>query len=211
MRRLLLEERSGRPAAVPDGADALDERLLRRGNQPLFEPDHAQGFNAPQQLAGLEQEIRIARPSVALVSPGEGFIDENAAGAQRRDEIGEKRPVEVICNNHAVELPGRERPGPCFDVRDAKLGAAEAGERAERLRVAVDADHRETERGEVAQVAAHAARHVEHAPARADRAGPADDPGGRRLEVVRTRLHIASIIPRAHFRRSIAWHPTAAP
>src|SRR5262249_31501796 len=150
---------------------------------------------AAQQLSGLEEKIRIARPPVALVSAGEGLVDQDPSRAQRRDEMRKERAVKVICNHHAVELPGRKRPRPALDVRRTKLGADDAGERRERPLVAAHSDRRVAERREMTQVPSAAASDVEHAAARADRTGPADYPGRRRLGTMRTRLHIASIIP----------------
>src|SRR6059036_255097 len=68
-------------------ADALNHRLLRLGNQPLFERNHGQGFQAVEQLVGPQQERRIARSAVALVAQGEGFVDQHAAGTQCTHQI----------------------------------------------------------------------------------------------------------------------------
>src|SRR5437867_9473107 len=76
-----------RAPALPHGADALNHRLLRLGNEPLFERNHGQGFQAVEQLVGPQQERRIARSAVALVAQGEGFVDQHAAGTQCTDQI----------------------------------------------------------------------------------------------------------------------------
>src|SRR3546814_8597860 len=61
-----------------------------------------------QQLAFFEQECRIARLTEAPVAAGEGFVDQHAAGWQRRRQRGEQRPVQVIRHHDDAEAAGEE-------------------------------------------------------------------------------------------------------
>src|SRR3546814_14875974 len=65
-----------------------------------------------QQLAFFEQECRIARLTEALVAAGEGFVDQHAAGCQRRRQRGEQRPVQVVRHPDAAEAAGEEAGRP---------------------------------------------------------------------------------------------------
>ncbi len=65
--------------------------------------------NGFQQFAGTKQVVGIARPRENLVSPREGLVDQDAAGADGIHERGKKGSVQVVGNQNGGECPARER------------------------------------------------------------------------------------------------------
>src|SRR5712692_8624308 len=96
----------------------------------------------------------------------------------------EKRSMQIIRHHYAVESAGRKGPGPGLDVRNVDFDPACCLESTERRLVAIDADHGETQRPQIAQVPALAAGDVEDAPAGPNQPGPATYPRRGRVGFV---------------------------
>src|SRR3546814_16121226 len=86
------ETSGGRPRA-----DALHGRWARLLYHDILIGDDLQpAETGAQQLAFFEQECRIARLTAAHVAAGEGFVDQPAAGCQRRRPQGQPRPSQIV-------------------------------------------------------------------------------------------------------------------
>lgn len=138
-----------------------------------------------KQFAGPQQKIRIRRLAEAFVARGEGFIDEQTSRRKGVENAGEQRPVQIIGNDHAIELPARQRPRPVFQVGLLDYHAGNAGQCRKRLRVSVDGANPESQRSQKAAVTTAAAREIQNLATRYDRARPASDPLRRLIEAVR--------------------------
>ena len=138
-------------------------------HMPLLERDGDEpAGDTLQQLAGLEQKIRIRRPAVGLVAAGEGLVEQHAVVGQRREQLRQQRPMQIVDDDDRVEAFAAEDRTSAFEVQRARLDARLAGERRERGRVAIDGDDVAAARGEEARMAAVAAGDVEHPRARRD-------------------------------------------
>jgi hypothetical protein len=63
------------------------------------------------QFAWSQQKVRVGRPAVDLVSDGEGFVEQQALGIDRFENMGKERPPEVVGDHDRAKAPARKRPG----------------------------------------------------------------------------------------------------
>ncbi len=70
-----------------------------------------------QELAVLEQEIRVAGLAKALVAAREGLVDQHAAGCRRGDDRGQQRTPEIVGDDHRSKAPcAQGARGPDLDI-----------------------------------------------------------------------------------------------
>ncbi len=128
-------------------------------------PHHVQEFARP------EQEVRVRRPADALLPELERLVDQQAAGSHGSNQIVEQRPMQVISDDHRIELLTAERRRhPCLQVELHQQDPGIACRGATAADVPVDAGHPEAARERQSQMPPSSASDVE-------RAGPL---GGRR-------------------------------
>jgi hypothetical protein len=137
-----------------------------------------------KQLARPQQKVRIRRLAEALIALGESFVDEYASRRKDIENAGEQRPVQIVVNDHTIELPAHQWPRPVFQVGLLDYDARNAGQCGKRLRVAVDGANPESKRYQKAAMPTAAASEIQNFATRYDRARPASDPLRRLIEAV---------------------------
>jgi hypothetical protein len=129
-----------------------------------------------KQFARPQQKVRIRRLAEALIAHGERLVDEQTRRRKGLQNAGEQRPVQIIGNDHAIELQARQRPQPVFQVRLLDYDARNAGECRKRLGVAVDGANPESQRSQKTTMTTAAASEIQNLATRYNRARPASDP-----------------------------------
>src|SRR5581483_9453456 len=164
----------------PDGGDALDGPGRVVEDEVLVGDDPQLAADGLEELARPEEELRPVRPAEALLAPGEGLVEQDAAAGHGPDEVGQHRTVEVVGDHDAGEgaFPERERRSG-FEIAGGDLDAGVLSEVVEAAGVAVDGRHRMAAAEEETGVPPAPGRHVEHPPARRYQEGEPDDPGWR--------------------------------
>src|SRR3546814_16870219 len=77
------------------------------------------------------------------LAAGEGFVDQHAAGCQRRRQRGEQRPVQVVRHHDAAEAAGEEAGRlVALEIARERLQPWVAGQCAEPREVTVDRQNR---------------------------------------------------------------------
>lgn len=137
-----------------------------------------------KQFARPQQKVRIRRLAEAFVARGEGFIDEQTSRRKGVENAGEQWPVQIVGNDHAIELQARQRPQPVFQVGLLNYDARNAGQCRKRLRFAVEGANPESQRSQKAAMTTAAASEIQNLATRYDRVRPASDPLRRLIEAV---------------------------
>src|SRR5437763_6964394 len=152
---------SGRDSSAsnmtPARAEALDHRRLRTLDISLLEGDGHERAEGAQQLARLQEECGIRGPAVLLVAGHERFIDEHAVFSERRLELRQERPVQIVRDDDGGEAPLGE--GPRRAALEIGLDEAHAGYL---LRLAIHGEHFQPALGEKTRMAPGAAGEIEH-------------------------------------------------
>lgn len=97
-----------------DRGNALDNARARGFLADLLEGDdnETDGHRGLGQFVRLQQEFGVRRPSAEkLVPPRESLVDQQAAGSDRRADVGQDRPPEIVRDDHGAELPASQRKG----------------------------------------------------------------------------------------------------
>lgn len=92
--------------------------------------------------------------------------------------------MQIVGNDHAIELQARQRPRPVFQVRLSDCDARNAGQCRKRLGVAVDGANPESQRSQKTTMTTAAAGEIQNLATRCDRARPASNPLRRLIEAV---------------------------
>ena len=154
-------------ALVADSADTLDNarRAIGVVNTILIGNDlQVVSSGKFQQLARLEQKIRVAGATKRFVTNSEGFIDQHATVAEACDYGVENGPVEVIGHDDACKQARSQGPArPVFEVGDKQFepwGVRSA--RRQAAEVAVNGEHRMAETSQQACVPSTTSGKVKH-------------------------------------------------
>lgn len=162
-------------------------------------------LESAQQLAGREEEIRIAWTAQAFVALPEGLEDQDTAGRETGDQMWEMGPMEVIGDNDGIEAFRRKRPGTGFKIHRTHL---EAGRIREAANVDVGGEDLMAHGVERAGMAPVARGHVQNPASRSNQVRPTQHPGGRRDRGIRRTIktcHFLSIDSHFHARRPYIW------
>ena len=82
----------------------LDDGRSRWAQLQILEGQYLQmSRDRGGELAGAEQEIGIARLAEALIALGESLIEQQPAGRDGTDDVGQDGPVQIIRHQHQVE------------------------------------------------------------------------------------------------------------
>jgi hypothetical protein len=177
-----LGKRAGLLPDAPDSRDSLHDREPSfPGNDALLERDDVEAaFHDAQKLAAFEQERGIRRAAIRLVPARESLVQQYSVLAERREQGGQERPMEIVRDDDRAESFARKRPRSAFKIKSGRFDAGHRRQRCDRPGVAVDGQHATSAGGEKARVAAVPAREVQHARVGGNEVREADDPRRRR-------------------------------
>src|SRR4051794_16320925 len=134
-----LDESDRLLARESHGCDPLEHTGTLANSLPLLKGDHPHATaNNLEQLAGRQEEIRVPRPTKALVAVGERLVDQYAIRSNRVHQHGPQRTVEIARDDNGIEAPVVQRPRRVLQVGNSKLDVRNGLQGSERSRVAID-------------------------------------------------------------------------
>ncbi len=96
-----------------------------------------------EQFTRRQQEIWITWPAVSFVALGKGFVQQNSARCDRRDDRRKDRPIEIIDDNDGGKLAVVKGPvRAIFKVGDDHFGRRDAGNIGNAIQTLVDKAYR---------------------------------------------------------------------
>src|SRR5690606_35674370 len=145
------------------GRDALDD-ALRGGQCYMLESDRHQAPSyGIDQLAGLQQEVRVARPAIPLVPDCKSFVDQQAITSHAGNDVRQDWSPQIIRDDHSGKSAVAKRKGaPVLEIGLDELDAGPLLQIDYSGKVAIDAHDLISVRKCQPEMATAAAGDVEH-------------------------------------------------
>lgn len=159
-----------RDALDRGGPWIVDDQILE-GHDAQLTPNHV------EQLSRSEKELRPCRSAKTLVSDRERLVQQRTWGGDRRDQLIQEGPEQVVRDHHPREASLAERePLPALEIHLDHLESIVFPDVIESRDVSIDGDDVVPVVQEPAGVATRSARDVEHRTGGRDQGRKAGDP-----------------------------------